>query len=100
MAISNLQYLILFATTFVVVGALTPIVRQYALSKNVVDAPNSAHKTHKEPVPYLGGVAIILGIGIVSFIAFAVKIHSIKDFWLVTSVMARSEEHTSELQSH
>lgn len=87
MAISNLQYFILFATTFVVVGALTPIVRQYALSKNVVDAPNSAHKTHKEPVPYLGGVAIILGIGLISFIAFAVKIHSIKDFWLITSVM-------------
>lgn len=88
MTISNFQYLILFATTFVIVGSLTPVVRNFALKKNVVDAPNSAHKTHKEPVPYLGGVAIITGIGLVSFIAFAVKLHSTKDFWLITSVMA------------
>ena len=88
MVISNLQYFILFATTFIVVGSLTPFVRSFALANNVVDAPNSSHKTHKEPVPYLGGVAIIIGIGIVSFIAFVLKIHSTKDFWLITSVMA------------
>ena len=73
MAISNLQYLILFATTFVVVGALTPIVRQYALSKNVVDTPNSAHKTHKEPVPYLGGVAIVIGVFVATYTTVFIK---------------------------
>jgi len=31
------------------------------LKLGVTDSPNQAHKTHKEPVPYLGGVAIVLG---------------------------------------
>ena len=88
MQISNLQYLILFASTFIVVGSLTPAIRKFALKNNVVDAPISAHKTHKEPVPYLGGVAIIIGIGVISFLAFAIKIHTTKDFWLIASVMA------------
>jgi UDP-GlcNAc:undecaprenyl-phosphate GlcNAc-1-phosphate transferase len=34
-----------------------------------MDAPNLARKTQTEPVPYLGGVAIALGITIVSFAA-------------------------------
>jgi UDP-GlcNAc:undecaprenyl-phosphate GlcNAc-1-phosphate transferase len=34
-----------------------------------MDAPNMARKTQAEPVPYLGGVAIALGISIVTFAA-------------------------------
>jgi UDP-GlcNAc:undecaprenyl-phosphate GlcNAc-1-phosphate transferase len=34
-----------------------------------MDAPNMARKTQTEPVPYLGGVAIALGISIVTFAA-------------------------------
>ena len=87
MQISTLDYAILFLATFAVVGALTPLARKIAISQEVFDAPNTAHKTHKEPVPYLGGVAIILGIGVISFLAFAVKDGSAKTFWLETSVM-------------
>ena len=63
MQISTIDYALLFLATFAVVGALTPLARKFAISRDVIDAPNLAHKTHKEPVPYLGGVAIIVGIG-------------------------------------
>ena len=87
MAISNLDYLLLFIATFALVGVLTPLMRRVAISRDFFDAPTTAHKTHKEPVPYLGGVAIILGIGVISFLAFIVRDGSAKTFWLETSVM-------------
>lgn len=87
MQISNFDYILLFVATFAVVGVLTPIARKIAIRQEVFDAPNVAHKTHKEPVPYLGGVAIILGIGLVSIAAFIVRDGSSKNFWLETSVM-------------
>lgn len=87
MQISNFDYALLFLATFAVVGVLTPLARKIAISNQVYDAPNTAHKTHKEPVPYLGGVAIILGIGIISFGAFVLRDGTSKTFWLETSVM-------------
>lgn len=43
------------------IGALlaTPVARRVALRLGIVDMP-AARKVHKDPVPYLGGVAIIL----------------------------------------
>ncbi|MEY3331018.1 MAG: hypothetical protein RL202_284, partial [Actinomycetota bacterium] len=63
------EYLILFVATLVVVGSLTPIVRRLAIRLNVVDSPSESHKTHKQPVPYLGGVAIVIGVCVVTYIA-------------------------------
>jgi len=63
------EYLILFAASLVVVGSLTPIVRRMAIRLNVVDAPSESHKTHKQPVPYLGGVAIVIGVCVVTYTA-------------------------------
>jgi len=60
MTISHLQDFLLAAAAFVLVGALTPWVRKFAIKHEVMDAPTTSHKTHKEPVPYLGGVAIIV----------------------------------------
>jgi UDP-GlcNAc:undecaprenyl-phosphate GlcNAc-1-phosphate transferase len=87
MQISNFDYALLFIATFALVGVLTPLARKVAIRQEVFDAPNVAHKTHKEPVPYLGGVAIILGIGIISFLAFIFRDGTSKNFWLETSVM-------------
>lgn len=88
MQISNIDYALLFLATFILVGVLTPLARRIAISNQVFDAPTSAHKTHKEPVPYLGGVAIILGIGMISFGAFLFRDGTSHTFWLETSVMA------------
>jgi UDP-GlcNAc:undecaprenyl-phosphate GlcNAc-1-phosphate transferase len=38
----------------------TPIVRRAAIRYGVLDVPNTSLKTHKEPVPYLGGVSMWL----------------------------------------
>lgn len=56
------QSLLLFLFSLVFVGAFTPIVRKLAIKLKVIDQPSEAHKTHKEPVPYLGGVAIVIGV--------------------------------------
>lgn len=39
---------------------ITPRLRRAAISFGIVDAPDGRLKTHREPVPYLGGLAIYL----------------------------------------
>jgi UDP-GlcNAc:undecaprenyl-phosphate GlcNAc-1-phosphate transferase len=68
MHISLAQYLALFSASILAVSLLTPLMRFIAVSLNFVDSPNQSHKTHSNPIPYLGGVAIILGVlGVTSF---------------------------------
>jgi UDP-GlcNAc:undecaprenyl-phosphate GlcNAc-1-phosphate transferase len=62
MQISLIQYLALFSASMLVVSFLTPLMRLIAMRLNVVDNPDQSHKTHRMPIPYLGGVAIILGV--------------------------------------
>ena len=87
MAISQVDYFILFVISYVLVGLLTPLMRKIALAQGVLDRPNSAHKSHKNPVPYLGGVAIIIGVVIVSYIALISNKFTWSNFWLATSVL-------------
>lgn len=49
-----------FLVALAVVYLVTPVVRRIALHYQVVDRPNQ-RKVQKEPVPYLGGIAIYLG---------------------------------------
>jgi len=87
MAISQVDYFFLFVVSYVLVGLLTPLMRKIALAQGVLDRPNSAHKSHKNPVPYLGGVAIIIGVVIVSYIALISNKFTWSNFWLATSVL-------------
>ena len=87
MAISQVDYFILFVISYALVGLLTPLMRKIALAQGVLDLPNSAHKSHKKPVPYLGGVAIIIGVVIVSYIALISNEFTWSNFWLLTSVL-------------
>lgn len=41
--------------------------RIIALKFGITDYPNQAHKTHSEPVPYLGGLAIVFGTTMVTY---------------------------------
>ena len=79
--------LFLFLVSYVLVGLLTPVMRKIALAQGVLDRPNSAHKSHKNPVPYLGGMAIIIGVVIVSYIALVSNSFTWSNFWLATSVL-------------
>ena len=87
MGITNQEYFLLFALTYLLVGGLTPIMRRIAIATNVVDRPNSSHKSHKKPVPYLGGVAIIVGVISISYSASLFSNFTSNTFWLATSVL-------------
>ena len=39
---------------------LVPALRKTAFKYSVLDKPNQSHKTHSEPIPYLGGFAIVI----------------------------------------
>ena len=66
---STSQFLILGIAAFALTGLLTWPVRALAIRLGAMDAPNLARKTQVTPVPYLGGVAIALGITIVTLVA-------------------------------
>ena len=87
MGISNLDYFTLFVSAFVIVGALTPLMRRIAIKNEVYDSPVQGHKTHKVPVPYLGGVAIIIGTLTVSYGASFVSNFTKQTFWLASSAL-------------
>ena len=69
MLITASQFAILGLAAFALTGLLTWPVRALAIRLGAMDAPNLARKTQAEPVPYLGGVAIALGVTITVFAA-------------------------------
>jgi UDP-GlcNAc:undecaprenyl-phosphate GlcNAc-1-phosphate transferase len=81
------QFVILGIATFALVGGLTPIMRKIALKVGAVDRPNLERKTQKEPVPYLGGVAISIGITVASFAALLYSDFSSETFNKALSVL-------------
>jgi UDP-GlcNAc:undecaprenyl-phosphate GlcNAc-1-phosphate transferase len=81
------QFLILGLATFLFVGGLTPVMRKIAIKINAVDRPNLDRKTQKEPVPYLGGVAISIGITVASFAALLYSDFSSETFGKALSVL-------------
>ena len=87
MGITNKEYFLLFVSAYLLVGALTPIMRKIAIATKVVDHPNASHKSHKKPVPYLGGVAIIIGIISISYTTSLISNFTSTTFWLATSVL-------------
>lgn len=86
-SLSFSDYLLLGALSLITVSLLTPIMRYVARRYGVVDAPSESHKTHKNPVPYLGGVAIALGVVIVTYIASLTSDFSRETFFLASSVL-------------
>lgn len=55
------QFWSVAAASFLVSLLATPICRWVALRLRIVDRPDDFLKPHKQPIPYLGGVAIFLG---------------------------------------
>jgi UDP-GlcNAc:undecaprenyl-phosphate GlcNAc-1-phosphate transferase len=87
MELSQSDYFLLFTASFSLVGILTPLMRRVALKFGVVDIPTEAHKTHTSPIPYMGGVAIVVGVLAVSFGAIFLSSISSTNFWLASSVL-------------
>jgi UDP-GlcNAc:undecaprenyl-phosphate GlcNAc-1-phosphate transferase len=87
MSITHWQNFLLFVSAFLLVGALTPLMRKIAVAKKILDHPTSIHKSHLSPVPYLGGVAIIFGVAIVTYAGILFTSLPIDNFWLATSLI-------------
>ena len=85
--LSLVQYLLLGAVSLIAVGLLTPIMRLVAKRYGVVDSPSESHKTHKNPVPYLGGVGIAIGVVGVTYLASLASDFSRETFFLASSVL-------------
>lgn len=67
-------YLAAFAAALASALVATPVARKVALRFGIVDMP-AARKLHKDPVPYLGGLAIILAF--VVAMALGVVVHGL-----------------------
>lgn len=67
------QALVLFLFSLFLAGFITPLVRRFAIRLDVVDHPSEAHKTHSAPVPYLGGLSIVIGVVVTTFVAIALS---------------------------
>jgi UDP-GlcNAc:undecaprenyl-phosphate GlcNAc-1-phosphate transferase len=87
MAISNTEYFSIFVITYALVGVLTPVMRKIAIANQILDLPTSMHKSHTKAVPYLGGVAILIGVTFVSYLALAFSNFTVSNFLLATSVL-------------
>lgn len=54
-------WVLAFVSSSLVAVLGTPILRRFALASDFVDKPGS-HKSHVHPIPYLGGVALMLSV--------------------------------------
>ena len=69
MSIQPTEYLLLGIAGFVLAGSLTWPIRKMAIAIGAMDKPNLERKSQKEPVPYLGGVAIAISVVVLTFVA-------------------------------
>jgi UDP-GlcNAc:undecaprenyl-phosphate GlcNAc-1-phosphate transferase len=52
--------------SFLLAFILTPLARKLALRCNCLDVPDGKRKMHKDPVPYFGGLSILIGFAVSS----------------------------------
>jgi len=79
-----MQFVILGVAAFALSGLLTGPVRALAIKLSAMDLPNMERKTQKEPVPYLGGVAIAVSIISITYAAIFYSDNTKTTFPLVT----------------
>jgi UDP-GlcNAc:undecaprenyl-phosphate GlcNAc-1-phosphate transferase len=87
MSYSAGQYLLLGLAAFAMSGLLTWPIRKLAIRIGAMDRPNLERKTQKEPVPYLGGVAIALTILIITYASIAANQPTSEKFILASQVL-------------
>ena len=60
---SEWLYALSFLGALVLSLILVPVVRAFAINRTILDAPG-AHKSHSSPVPYLGGIAMVVAFSV------------------------------------
>jgi UDP-GlcNAc:undecaprenyl-phosphate GlcNAc-1-phosphate transferase len=68
-SVSSQEYLVLGLAAFLFSGLLIWPVRKFAIAVGAMDKPTLERKTQKEPIPYMGGLAIALTVTILTFAA-------------------------------
>ncbi len=78
-----LQFVPLVVIGFLVAYGFTPVTRQIALRWNVVDQPNH-RKIHVEPMPMLGGLAILVAFlfATLAVFALATSVFQVEEFFI------------------
>jgi len=61
-------YLAIFLVSLALGSLLVPLLRKIAFRYSVLDRPNQSHKTHRESIPYLGGLAIVIPVSLLVII--------------------------------
>jgi UDP-GlcNAc:undecaprenyl-phosphate GlcNAc-1-phosphate transferase len=61
--------------------------RSVALKFGITDKPNQEHKTHNEPVPYLGGLAIVIGAVSVTYGTALLTNFTKQSFFLASTIL-------------
>lgn len=87
MLLSSRDFSIAFTVAFVFSVALTPSMRMLALRIGITDKPNQSHKTHALPVPYLGGLAIVLSTITVTYGSALLADSPRQNFLLASSIL-------------
>jgi UDP-GlcNAc:undecaprenyl-phosphate GlcNAc-1-phosphate transferase len=87
MSYSAGQYILLGLAAFAMSGLLTWPIRKVAIAIGAMDRPNLERKTQKEPVPYLGGVAIAITILVITYASIAAKLPTTEKFTLASQVL-------------
>ena len=59
--------------SFLITLLTIPLLRRVAYKYKILDIPDGRIKKHEKPVPYLGGLAIYLGLTITLILAFPIK---------------------------
>ena len=70
-SVGDFIYAAFAAAAFAVSCLLTPLMRRLAIRVGAFDRPDGKRKLQKKPVPYFGGIAIVLAFLIVSVVGMA-----------------------------
>jgi UDP-GlcNAc:undecaprenyl-phosphate GlcNAc-1-phosphate transferase len=87
MRLTGLESLILFASAGLISMFLNPMFRKLAISKQILDTPNSERKIQRTAVPYLGGFSIITSVFLVVILALLFNSPDSEKFSLAASVL-------------
>lgn len=66
---ASLLYLLSFLAALAISSLSVPFLKKIAFRYSILDHPVQSHKTHVKPIPYLGGIAIVFPIVLLSILS-------------------------------
>lgn len=73
MIVIEFHHMVAFAVALIVSFFATPLARKIAISAGAINIPRDSRRVHKNPMPLLGGLAIIIGFVLAVVYSFATK---------------------------